>query len=44
MIRLGTGHYVGLVDDIAFFNRALTPEEVRVLHSLEGGVADLRAR
>jgi hypothetical protein len=44
MIRLGTGHYVGLIDDLAFFNRPLTPDEVRVLHGLGGGVADLRAR
>ena len=42
-IRLGTGHYVGLFDDLACFNRALTPEQVRVLNSLGGGVADLRS-
>jgi hypothetical protein len=41
-IRLGTGHYVGLFDDLAFFNRALTPEQVRVLNGLSGGAADLR--
>jgi hypothetical protein len=41
-IRLGTGRYVGLFDDLAFFNRALTPEEIRLLTGLSGGVADLR--
>jgi hypothetical protein len=40
-IRLGTGHFVGLFDDIAIFNRPLTPEEIRVLHELERGVAEL---
>ncbi len=40
-IRLGTGRYVGLVDDLAFFNRALTPDEIELLHGLSGGVADL---
>jgi hypothetical protein len=41
-IRLGTGRYVGLFDDLAFFNRALTPDEIRLLNGLRGGVADLR--
>jgi hypothetical protein len=41
-IRLGTGHFVGLFDDLAFFNRALTPDEVRYLNGLSGGVSDLR--
>jgi hypothetical protein len=41
-IRLGTGHFVGLFDDIAFFDRPLTAEEVRVLYELERGVAELR--
>jgi hypothetical protein len=40
-IRLGMGHFVGLMDDIAIFNRPLTPEEIRVLYSLERGVAEL---
>jgi hypothetical protein len=40
-IRLGMGHFVGLFDDIAMFNRPLTPEEIRVLYSLERGVAEL---
>jgi hypothetical protein len=43
-VRLGTGHYVGLVDDIAFFNRPLTPDEIGVLYGLEGGVVALRGR
>lgn len=42
-IRLGTGHYVGLIDDLAFFNRALSADEVRVLFELERGVAALHA-
>jgi hypothetical protein len=41
-IRLGTGRFVGLFDDLAFFNRALTADEIRVLNGLPGGVADLR--
>jgi hypothetical protein len=40
-IRLGMGHFVGLLDDIAIFNRPLTPEEIRVLYELERGVAEL---
>lgn len=43
-IRLGTGHYVGLFDDLAFFDRALTPDEIRLVNGLSGGVADLRRR
>ena len=42
-IRLGTGRYVGLFDDLAFFNRALTADEVRLLNGLRRGVAELRA-
>jgi hypothetical protein len=40
-IRLGTGRYVGLVDDLAFFDRALTADEVRALVELPDGVAAL---
>jgi hypothetical protein len=40
-IRLGMGHFVGLVDDLALFNRALTAAEIRQLYSLPGGVAEL---
>lgn len=43
-IRLGTGHYVGLFDDIAFFNRPLSPDEVRALYELHGGVSTLHGR
>ena len=43
-IRLGTGHYVGLVDDLAFLNRPLSAEEIRVLHGLARGVAELHVR
>ena len=40
-IRLGMGHFVGLIADIAIFNRPLTPEEIRSLYDLKGGVAEL---
>ncbi len=40
-IRLGV-NYVGLYDDLSLFNRALTAQEVRALHVLDGGVAALR--
>jgi len=39
-VRLGLS-YVGLYDDLALFDRALTSEEVAALHGLEGGVAEL---
>lgn len=34
--------YVGLLDDIALFNRALTDAEVRTVFGLGNGIADLR--
>jgi hypothetical protein len=40
-IRLGTGPFVGLLDDLALFNRALTVEEIRHLYELEHGIAGL---
>lgn len=40
-IRLGMGHFVGLIDDLALFNRPLTPAEVRGLYELDQGVAAL---
>ena len=40
-IRLGTGPFVGYMDDIALFSRALTPDEIRTLFALERGVAEL---
>jgi hypothetical protein len=40
-IRLGMGDFVGLIDDIAIFNRSLTSEEIRALYRLERGVAEL---
>lgn len=40
-IRLGTGHFVGLLDDLAFFNRPLAADEIRALYTLERGVAEL---
>ena len=38
--RIGV-NYVGLFDEAALFNRALTADEVMALHELAGGVADL---
>lgn len=40
-IRLGV-NYVGLWDELAIFSRALSAEEVTLLHNLEGGAAELR--
>ena len=34
-------NYVGWMDDVAVFNRPLTAEEVRVLHTLPGGLKSL---
>jgi hypothetical protein len=34
--------YRGLMDELAIFDRALTPDEVRALHALPNGVAGLR--
>lgn len=34
--------YIGLMDELAIFNRALSPEEMRALHALPAGVASLR--
>ena len=42
-MRLGI-NYVGLLDDLAIFNRALDAGEVRALLSLPHGVADIRGR
>jgi hypothetical protein len=42
LIMLGLG-YIGLWDELAIFNRALTTEEVRQLHGLKNGVRDLGA-
>jgi hypothetical protein len=41
-IRLGTGRFVGRLDDLAAFDRPLTAGEVGELYRLEGGVAALR--
>ena len=40
-IRLGV-NYVGLWDELAIFNRALSDREVAELHRLKGGLASLR--
>ncbi len=40
LLVLGT-NYIGLMDDLAVFDRALTDSEVRDLHGLSGGVEDL---
>ena len=39
-IMLGLG-YIGLLDELAVFNRVLTDDEIRRLHALEAGVAAL---
>ncbi len=40
-IRLGTGPFVGMFDDIAIFDRSPTDEEVKELYELKGGARDL---
>ena len=40
-IRVGV-NFVGLMDDLAIFDRPMSAEEIGTLRSLEGGVADLR--
>ena len=40
-IRVGV-NYVGLFDDLAVFNRALTAGEVKSLHGLKKGIASLK--
>ncbi|MGH8636919.1 MAG: LamG-like jellyroll fold domain-containing protein [Burkholderiales bacterium] len=39
-IALGL-NYIGLLDDLSIFSRALSAEEVRALHALPGGVSPL---
>lgn len=39
-LNLGIG-YVGLMDDVAIFNKALSPDEVRFLYNLDEGVGQL---
>jgi len=34
-------HYIGLMDEFACFDRALTAEEARAVHALAGGIASL---
>jgi hypothetical protein len=34
-------HLVGLLDDIAIFNRVLTADEIRALYNLKAGDAEL---
>lgn len=42
-VRLVVGRaYVGLIDDLAVFNRALDAEEIRTLHDLPEGAGSLR--
>lgn len=40
-IRLGTGPFVGMFDDIAIFDRSLSDGEVEALFKLKGGVVSL---
>ena len=39
-IALGLS-YIGLIDDLSIFDRALTADEIRTLHTLDKGVASL---
>ena len=41
VIQVGMA-YIGLIDDLAIFDRALTPDEARALYLLEDGVKGLR--
>jgi len=41
-IRLGVGKFVGLIDDVAFFDSALSSEQILELRGLDAGVAALR--
>ena len=36
--------YIGLMDDLAVFDRALTPDEIGQLFALKGGVTELKAK
>jgi Concanavalin A-like lectin/glucanases superfamily len=40
-LRLGTGDYVGSMDDLALFNRALNQDEIRQVYKLKTGVQEL---
>jgi hypothetical protein len=40
-IRLGTGPYVGMLDDLAVFKKNLTDDEVLTLFNSKGGITDL---
>jgi hypothetical protein len=39
-IALGLS-YIGMIDELSIFNRALSEQEIRELHGLEGGVGSL---
>ena len=43
-MRLGTGNYVGLMDDISLFSKALSATEVKSLHNLKSGVEELHKK
>ena len=34
--------YTGWMDDLSVFDRALTPNEIKMLHALVGGASELR--
>lgn len=40
-MRLGTGKFVGLLDEIALFNKALTLKEIKILYNLKNGIREL---
>jgi hypothetical protein len=43
-MRLGTGNYVGLMDDISLFSKALSATEIKLLHDLKNGVVELHSK
>jgi hypothetical protein len=43
-MRLGTGNYIGLMDDISLFNKALTGAEIKTLFTFKNGAAQLHSK
>ena len=43
LVMLGLS-YIGLWDELAIFNRALTAEEIKQMHALKNGIRDLHAK
>ncbi|MEO5601973.1 MAG: LamG-like jellyroll fold domain-containing protein [Cyclobacteriaceae bacterium] len=40
-MRLGIGDFIGMMDDIALFNKSLSSDEVKALYALKNGVKEL---